>query len=306
MAVIPHIPILLGAYYYTWYGIGEQWSLYPRPWQPTLGEYRSADRAVMEQHHKWAKLAGIGKHRQAASSKLRWFPMNPFSQISSPFRGAAMERGLLLTNTSPHPVPVPSSTALATTFVRNVSKAGQSTITCTGAHPHAHTVPTRPHVRSCSRWNQTKRRQRATPADSTWTPSQRIAAACGGRAPNMLGARRKAARGVPFCSSRPSPPMRDGAVRVARPFARPLRCLCGRSIHGGGGAPCLRSIITWKRTTPAPSVIWEWAEWQVCSAFQLSEYSRTATTFGKMREESEDHDTQSTERLHMAKDSILE
>ena len=61
MISIPHIPLILGAYYYTWYGIGEQWRLYPRPWQPILGEYRSADMSTIEQHHKWARSAGIGE-----------------------------------------------------------------------------------------------------------------------------------------------------------------------------------------------------------------------------------------------------
>ena len=51
--------VLLGAYYYTWYGIGEQWQVFPRPFEPTMGEYRSADAAVMQQHHAWAKEACI-------------------------------------------------------------------------------------------------------------------------------------------------------------------------------------------------------------------------------------------------------
>eukprot|EP00292_Cryptomonas_paramecium_P019389 CAMPEP_0113661578 /NCGR_PEP_ID=MMETSP0038_2-20120614/53_1 /TAXON_ID=2898 /ORGANISM="Cryptomonas paramecium" /LENGTH=122 /DNA_ID=CAMNT_0000576287 /DNA_START=184 /DNA_END=549 /DNA_ORIENTATION=+ /assembly_acc=CAM_ASM_000170 len=54
-----HLPLLLGAYYYTWYGIGEQWSLYPRPWQPVLGEYKSIDQSVIRKHHDWGKQAGI-------------------------------------------------------------------------------------------------------------------------------------------------------------------------------------------------------------------------------------------------------
>ena len=51
--------VLLGAYYYTWYGIGEQWQVFPRPHEPILGEYRSADDAVIRQHHAWAKAACI-------------------------------------------------------------------------------------------------------------------------------------------------------------------------------------------------------------------------------------------------------
>lgn len=87
--------ILLGAYYYTWcprppltslfhlashrhyvpaelrfrtdtasrrtcrYGVGEQWEVFPRPWEPTLGEYRSADSEVIQKHHAWAKSAGL-------------------------------------------------------------------------------------------------------------------------------------------------------------------------------------------------------------------------------------------------------
>jgi len=51
--------LLLGAYYYTWYGIGEQWQVFPRPFEPTMGEYRSADDAVMRRHHAWAKEACI-------------------------------------------------------------------------------------------------------------------------------------------------------------------------------------------------------------------------------------------------------
>ncbi|KAJ1480668.1 hypothetical protein T484DRAFT_1809835 [Baffinella frigidus] len=51
--------IILGAYYYTWYGVGEQWQVFPRPWEPTLGEYRSADPLVMQKHHAWAKRAGV-------------------------------------------------------------------------------------------------------------------------------------------------------------------------------------------------------------------------------------------------------
>jgi hypothetical protein len=51
--------LLLGAYYYTWYGVGEQWQVFPRPFEPTMGEYRSADASVMRQHHAWARHACI-------------------------------------------------------------------------------------------------------------------------------------------------------------------------------------------------------------------------------------------------------
>jgi len=51
--------LLLGAYYYTWYGIGEQWQVFPRTFEPTLGEYKSADSGIMAKHHEWAKQANI-------------------------------------------------------------------------------------------------------------------------------------------------------------------------------------------------------------------------------------------------------
>ncbi|EKX30932.1 hypothetical protein GUITHDRAFT_149606, partial [Guillardia theta CCMP2712] len=51
--------MLLGAYYYTWYGFGEQWQVFPRPFEPVLGEYKSFDASVMKLHHQWARAACI-------------------------------------------------------------------------------------------------------------------------------------------------------------------------------------------------------------------------------------------------------
>ena len=75
--------LLLGAYYYTWYGVGEQWQVFPRPFEPTMGEYRSADDAVMRQvvsaRHLCRANAGVcfrrtNGHQQAAhaAALLGW------------------------------------------------------------------------------------------------------------------------------------------------------------------------------------------------------------------------------------------
>jgi Glycosyl hydrolase family 99 len=58
--------LTIGAYYYAWYGSnGEQWRLgAPRlqldqPEQPLLGDYSSADPAVIAQHFEWAQEYGV-------------------------------------------------------------------------------------------------------------------------------------------------------------------------------------------------------------------------------------------------------
>ena len=78
--------LLLGAYYYTWYGVGEQWQVFPRPFEPTMGEYRSADDAVMRQvvsaRHMRRLLVAIrpatvpcaSRHHCARSGDLRFAP----------------------------------------------------------------------------------------------------------------------------------------------------------------------------------------------------------------------------------------
>jgi len=53
-------PPLVGAYYFNWYNIEEQWRRYPRAHEPKLGEYDlSKGDTILDQHHAWAKEAGI-------------------------------------------------------------------------------------------------------------------------------------------------------------------------------------------------------------------------------------------------------
>eukprot|EP00961_Rhodomonas_salina_P036526 490556-Rhodomonas_salina.1 len=49
--------LILGAYYYTWYGVGEQWQVFPRTFEPTMGEYHSASDDVMRIHHSQGQEA---------------------------------------------------------------------------------------------------------------------------------------------------------------------------------------------------------------------------------------------------------
>eukprot|EP00961_Rhodomonas_salina_P197977 2671402-Rhodomonas_salina.2 len=51
--------ILLGAYYYAWYGIGEQWEVFPRTFEPSMGAYNSSEKYVMDAHHRQGKEACI-------------------------------------------------------------------------------------------------------------------------------------------------------------------------------------------------------------------------------------------------------
>ena len=60
-------PLTIGAYYYTWYGPGEQgWDLgYLRgaldsPQLPLLGEYASSDPGLIATHYDWAHRYGVG------------------------------------------------------------------------------------------------------------------------------------------------------------------------------------------------------------------------------------------------------
>jgi len=53
-------PPLVGAYYFNWYDIEQQWRRYPRAHDPKLGEYDLAKGdTIIDQHHAWAKEAGI-------------------------------------------------------------------------------------------------------------------------------------------------------------------------------------------------------------------------------------------------------
>jgi hypothetical protein len=47
---------LIGAYYYNWYNIEDQWKKYPRAHEPTLGEYdiKEHDFAI-EKHHRYRR-----------------------------------------------------------------------------------------------------------------------------------------------------------------------------------------------------------------------------------------------------------
>lgn len=51
--------ILVGAYYYAWYGIGEQWEVFPRTFEPSMGTYNSSEKFVMDTHHRQGKEACI-------------------------------------------------------------------------------------------------------------------------------------------------------------------------------------------------------------------------------------------------------
>ncbi|KAJ1480974.1 hypothetical protein T484DRAFT_1808977 [Baffinella frigidus] len=50
---------LVGAYYFSWYNLEQQWEKFPRSDNPTLGEYDQSDPKVVTQHHAWAKRGGI-------------------------------------------------------------------------------------------------------------------------------------------------------------------------------------------------------------------------------------------------------
>jgi len=50
---------LLGAYYYNWYNLDDQWSHHPRTHEPELGAYDLSDRSTMQKHHEWARQSNI-------------------------------------------------------------------------------------------------------------------------------------------------------------------------------------------------------------------------------------------------------
>lgn len=54
----PAKPILIGAYYYSWWRAGE-WPKQQLNGSPTLGQYSSADPKIAEQHIRWAKESGL-------------------------------------------------------------------------------------------------------------------------------------------------------------------------------------------------------------------------------------------------------
>jgi hypothetical protein len=55
----PEQDLLIGAYYYGWYGKGNQWGEYKHTNTPVLGEYDSRDEAVINLHITWASEHGI-------------------------------------------------------------------------------------------------------------------------------------------------------------------------------------------------------------------------------------------------------
>jgi hypothetical protein len=49
----------VGAYYFNWYNLEDQWNRYAQTRSPTLGRYDQSDPAVLAKHHEWAKKGGI-------------------------------------------------------------------------------------------------------------------------------------------------------------------------------------------------------------------------------------------------------
>ena len=49
----------VGAYYFNWYDLENQWERYQTTRNPTLGRYDQSDPSVLVQHHKWGKQGGI-------------------------------------------------------------------------------------------------------------------------------------------------------------------------------------------------------------------------------------------------------
>jgi len=49
----------VGAYYFNWYNIEDQWKRYSQTRHPVLGHYDQSDPAVLVKHHAWAKQGGI-------------------------------------------------------------------------------------------------------------------------------------------------------------------------------------------------------------------------------------------------------
>lgn len=56
--VAPPPKVLIGAHYYPWYD-AERWAREPTADVPALGRYRSADRAVVAEHVRWARRADL-------------------------------------------------------------------------------------------------------------------------------------------------------------------------------------------------------------------------------------------------------
>lgn len=52
-------PPTVGAYYFNWYNLDDQWTRVSRVRDPQLGNYDQNNPEVLQQHHKWAKMAGI-------------------------------------------------------------------------------------------------------------------------------------------------------------------------------------------------------------------------------------------------------
>lgn len=50
-------PPLVGAYYYSWYNLEDQWARYPKPDTPLLGEYDlKKNEGIISQHHQCVSL----------------------------------------------------------------------------------------------------------------------------------------------------------------------------------------------------------------------------------------------------------